>query len=40
LIERFYANPIIKEEILKIEKQLEQNQINPYQAAMDLFKKL
>jgi len=40
LIERFYANPTIKEEILKIEKQLEQNQINPYQAAMDLFKKL
>lgn len=40
LIERFYANPAIKEEILKIEKQLEQNSINPYQAAMDLFKKL
>jgi LAO/AO transport system kinase len=40
LIERFYANPIIKEEILKIEKQLEQNQINPYQAAMDLFKNI
>ncbi len=40
LIERFYSNPIIKEEILKIEKQLEQNLINPYQAAMDLFKKL
>ncbi len=40
LIERFYANPIIKEEILKIEKQLEQNLINPYQAAMDLFNKI
>jgi LAO/AO transport system kinase len=40
LIERFYANPIIKDEILKIEKQLEQNLINPYQAAMDLFKKI
>ena len=40
LIERFYANPTIKEEILKIEKQLEQNVINPYQAAMDLFKKI
>jgi LAO/AO transport system kinase len=40
LIERFYANPTIKEEILKIEKQLEQNQINPYQAAMDLFNKI
>ena len=40
LIERFYSNPLIKEEILKIEKQLEQNLINPYQAAMDLFKKI
>lgn len=40
LIERFYDNPIIMEEILKIEKQLEQNLINPYQAAMDLFKKI
>lgn len=40
LIERFYSNPIIKEEILKIEKQVEKNLINPYQAAMDLFKKL
>ena len=40
LIERFYANPMVNEEILKIEKQLEQNLINPYQAAMDLFKKL
>ncbi len=40
LIERFYADPKINEEILKIEKQLEQNSINPYQAAMDLFKKI
>jgi LAO/AO transport system kinase len=40
LIERFYANPTIQEEILKIEKQLEQNQINPYKVAMDLFKKI
>ncbi len=40
LIERFYANPIIKDEILKIEKQLKQNLINPYQAAMDLFRKI
>lgn len=40
LIERFYANPIVTEEIVKIEKQLEQNLINPYQAAMDLFKKI
>ncbi len=40
LIEHFYANPKVKDEILKIEKQLEQNVINPYQAAMDLFKKI
>lgn len=40
LIERFYANPIVKEEILKIEKQLEQNLINPYQAVMELFRKI
>jgi LAO/AO transport system kinase len=40
LIERFYSNPLVNEEILKIEKQLEQNLINPYQAAMDLFKKI
>lgn len=40
LIEQFYSNPKIQEEILKIEKALEQNQINPYRAAMDLFKKI
>ncbi len=40
LIDHFYADPKIKAEILKIEKQLEQNLINPYQAAMDLFKKI
>lgn len=40
LIERFYSNPVVREEILKIEKQLEQNRINPYQAAMDLLKKI
>jgi LAO/AO transport system kinase len=40
LIERFYTNPIVKDEILKIEKQLEQSLVNPYQAAMDLFKKI
>lgn len=39
LIERFYSNPIIKDEILKIEKQVEQLEINPYQAIIDLFKK-
>jgi LAO/AO transport system kinase len=40
LIDRFYADPKIKEEIQKIEKQLEQHSLNPYQAAMDLFKKI
>lgn len=40
LIDRFYTNPIVKDEILKIEKQLEQSLINPYQAVMDLFKKI
>lgn len=40
LIERFYANPEIKNEIFKIEQQLENNMINPYQAAMDLLKKV
>lgn len=40
LIERFYSNPKIQEEIHKIEKALELNQINPYQAAMDLFKNI
>ncbi len=39
LIDRFYNNPMIKNEILNIEKQLEKNLINPYKAAMDLFKK-
>jgi LAO/AO transport system kinase len=40
LIEQFYDNPIIKEEILKIEKQIELNLINPHQAAIDLLNKL
>lgn len=40
LIDRFYSNPEIKEEIFKIEQQLEQQQINPYRAVQDLFKKL
>ncbi len=40
LIERFYSNAHINEEIHKIEKQLEQNLINPYQAAQDLLKKI
>ncbi len=40
LIDRFYTDPKIKNEIFKIEQQLKQNTVNPYQAAMDLFKKL
>jgi LAO/AO transport system kinase len=40
LIERFYSNPSINEEILKIEKEINQNLINPYQAVIDLFKKI
>ncbi len=40
LIDRFYHNPDIRREIGKIEQQLQQNTINPYQAAVDLFKKL
>ena len=40
LIERFYSDPNIKEKILAIEKKLQQNAVNPYQAAMDLFKKI
>lgn len=40
LIERFYANPKIQQEILKIEMQLERDQVNPHKAAMDLFKKI
>lgn len=39
LIDRFYSDPKIKEEILQIEQQLKNNSLNPYQAAMDLFKK-
>ncbi len=40
LIERFYSNPQVKEEIFKIELQLKNENINPYQAAMDLLKKI
>ncbi len=40
LIDRFYHNPDIRQEITKIEQQLQQNALNPYQAAVDLFKKL
>jgi LAO/AO transport system kinase len=40
LIERFYAKASVKEEIKKIEQQLQHESINPYRAAMDLLKKL
>lgn len=40
LIERFYSNSQVKEEILKIEQQLKNESINPYQAAMNLLKKI
>ncbi len=40
LIDRFYNNPDVRQEIGKIEQQLQQNTLNPYQAAVDLFKKL
>jgi len=40
LIDRFYNDPRIRQEIGKIEQQLQENSLNPYQAAMDLFKKL
>ncbi len=40
LIERFYTNEHIKAQITAIENQLQNQQINPYQAAMDLFKNI
>ncbi len=40
LIDRFYSNTHIKEEMLKTELLLKQRTINPYQAAIDLLKKL
>lgn len=40
LIERFYAKASVKEEIKKIEQQLQHESINPYRAAMDLLRKL
>lgn len=40
LIDRFYATPAIKEEMRNMEKQLDQHLINPYQAAMDILKKV
>ena len=40
LIDRFYSDPNIKSEILKIEQQLQKNAVNPYKAARDLFKNI
>lgn len=40
LLDRFYSNPTINEEIKKIENQLQNQNINPYQAALDLLKKI
>jgi LAO/AO transport system kinase len=40
LLERFYSNNIINEEIKKIESQLQNQNINPYQAALDLLQKI
>ena len=40
LIERFYSNTHVNEEINKIEQQLSKNLVNPYQAAQELLKKL
>ena len=40
LVERFYKDPEIHREIESLERQLQQNTLNPYQAAVDLFKKI
>ncbi|MCC6182961.1 MAG: methylmalonyl Co-A mutase-associated GTPase MeaB [Bacteroidia bacterium] len=40
LIERFYSNSKVKTELIKMEKQLLQQNVNPYQLAMDLLKKI
>jgi LAO/AO transport system kinase len=40
LINRFYSNPLVNEEINKIEMQMQKNLINPYSAVQELFKKL
>lgn len=40
LIERFYSNSKVKTELKKIEQQLSQQNVNPYQMAMDLLKKI
>ena len=40
LVDRFYTDPKIKAQIAGIEKQVLLNAVNPYQAAMNLFKEL
>lgn len=40
LIDRFYHDLAVKQEIRNIEARLQENTLNPYQAAIDLFKKL
>ena len=40
LLEQFYGNQQIQQEIKNIEQQLNANNINPHQAAIDLLKKL
>lgn len=39
IIEQFYANTQVKEQIIKIESDIEHNLINPYQALKTIFKK-
>lgn len=40
IIEQFYANTHVKEQIIKIESDIEHNLINPYQALKTTFKKI
>ncbi len=40
LIDRFYGDPAVKQEIERIEAGLKENALDPYQAALDLFKKI
>lgn len=40
IIEQFYANTQVKEQIIKIESDIEHNLINPYQALKTIFKKI
>jgi putative protein kinase ArgK-like GTPase of G3E family len=40
LITNFYSKQIVRDEIQRIEKQMELKPVNPYQVVRDLFKKL